>query len=58
MDTLTMRFTTCDTRQGSSSKVMTLKIKVANQTKDVDYLKSINISLLIGRVDDLDATET
>ena len=58
MDTLTMRVTTCDTRQGATSKVMTSIVEVPNLRKNVNYLKSIDISLLIGRVDDLGALQT
>ena len=58
IDTLTMRVTSCDTRQVASSKVMTLKVEVPYLRKDVGYLKSVDISILIGRVEDLGALET
>ena len=52
--TLVVRITTCENIKGISSEVASLKAKVANLRNDVDYLKSTDISFLLGRLDDLD----
>lgn len=57
-DTLTVRVIPCENRQGKFSKITTLKAIYEDLRKDVDYLKSTDLNLFIGRAYNLDTLET
>ncbi|KAG5586401.1 hypothetical protein H5410_046835 [Solanum commersonii] len=58
MDTLTTRVKAYESRHAGNSEILSLKVKVAELKKDVDYLKSTDFNLFIGVADDLDAPQT
>lgn len=58
IDTLTMRFKTCESQYGDISQFLTLKTDIANFKKDEDYLNSIDVTSFLKATDNMDAPST
>lgn len=50
IDALAARITLCECGQGSTKKLMALKANIAELRRDLDQLKSINMSMIFEKV--------